>query len=57
MKCRLPDLVHIYTEDKSISYSEKNEIYSDFSELILNQIQNLITRMSPYIGEKNVFDF
>ena len=35
----------------------KNEIYSDFSELLLNQIQNLIIRMSPYIGEKQVFDF
>ena len=36
---------------------QKKEIISKFSELLLNQIQNLIIRMSPYIGEKNVFDF
>ena len=42
---------------KSNNDPKKNEIYSDFSELLLNQIQNLIIRMSPYIGEKNVFDF
>ena len=35
----------------------KKEIYSDFSELLLNQIQNLIIRMSPFIGVNNVFDF
>ena len=53
---RLYDIQETFTNELN-NVAEKNEIYSDFSELILNQIQNLITRMSPYIGEKNVFDF
>ena len=35
----------------------RNKIYNDIEELILTQIQTLIIRMSPYIGEQNVFDF
>lgn len=36
---------------------EKKELYQNISDLILNQIQNLIVRMSSFIGEKNVFDY
>ena len=36
---------------------DKKEIYSDISELILNQIQNLISRMAPYVGGPNILDF
>ena len=36
---------------------DRKEIYSDIAELILSQIQRLIIRMAPYVGEQNVFDF
>ena len=36
---------------------EKKEIYSDISDLLLTQIQKLITRMASFVGKQDVFDF
>ena len=36
---------------------DKKEIYSDISELLLSQIQKIISRMGPYVGSEKVFDF
>ena len=43
--------------EKSKNPKDRIEIYTDISDLILSQIQRLITRMAPYVGEQNVFDF
>ena len=53
----LKRLYNIQNKFSKESQKEKEKIFSDISELILNQIQKLITRMSPFVGERNVFDF
>ena len=53
----LKRLYNIQNKFLKESQKEKEKIFAEISELILNQIQKLITRMSPFVGEKNVFDF
>ena len=53
---KLYEIQNSFSKESNIP-PEKKEIYKNISYLILNQIQSLITRMSPYVGERNVFDY